>query len=59
MTVPQGFVIVGGFHDVYTAAVLSQTSVEDGFEEPEDTFIADALAAAEKRNMEDEGNQLK
>jgi hypothetical protein len=47
-----------GFHDVYTAAVLSQTSVEDGFEEPEDTFLADALAAAEKRNMENAGKRL-
>jgi hypothetical protein len=26
--------------------------VEDGFEEPEDTLIADVLATAEKRNLE-------
>jgi hypothetical protein len=46
-----------GFHDAYSA-VLSQTSVGDGFEEPEDTIITDALAAAEKWNVEDEGEQL-
>jgi hypothetical protein len=47
-----------GFHDMYAAAVLLQTSMEDGFEEPEDTFLADALATAEKRNMEKAGKQL-
>jgi hypothetical protein len=46
-----------GFHDMYAAAVLSQTSVEDGFEEPEDTFLADALATAEKCNMEKAGKR--
>jgi hypothetical protein len=40
-----------GFYDMFSAAILSQTHVEDGFEEPEDTLTADALATAEKRNL--------
>lgn len=47
-----------GFYDNFSAAVLSLTPVKDGFEEPEDTLIADALATAEKRNLEEAEKQL-
>jgi hypothetical protein len=47
-----------GFCDAYNAAILSQTSVEDGFEEPEDTLIADVLATAKKRNLRTAEKQL-
>jgi hypothetical protein len=47
-----------GFYDMFSAAILSQAHVEDGFEEPEDTLTADALATAEKRNLEKAEKQL-
>jgi hypothetical protein len=46
------------FYDMFSAAILSQTPVEDGFEEPEDTLTADALATGEKRNLEKAEKQL-
>jgi hypothetical protein len=47
-----------GFRDAYNAAILSRTSVEDGFEEPEDTLIADVLETAKKRSLRTAEKQL-
>jgi hypothetical protein len=40
-----------GFYDMFAAAVMSGTPMDDGFEEPEDDLIAEVLAKAETRGM--------